>query len=358
MQEQTKVIRLKAFSGVGWHNVDLDKKTCDCSDFQMSAYCRHLDALGIHSFRPFTPKAHPTFSQALSGLVKSLRIRRVEEAVYWLHYLDTFPDARQRFRVARRLLIGTAEDGHAIPVMEKCVGNFAKLSKRSTDLIYLVAEAVRICKLPNWWDTASGGHDYIYQSMVGQRKLMYLNWGSKLADLLKVYEKAIEEGDKATAIGAAMIFGGCKGDSFGSTRQAQYVFDLAKKKNHDLAARVAEIHLKAKSALSGDNNFISMATWMLAGGISPVALKEKPVIGQECQNLMDKVKERWQHPYPIPGWCCDGIHCAGADVRFAGILPQMYAVCLAFKHYGRVEPNDEWLPEFMCYDGLTIEQGW
>src|ERR1035441_1326993 len=95
MQEQTKVIRLKAFSGVGWHNVDLDKKTCDCSDFQMSAYCRHLDALGIHSFRPFTPKAHPTFSQALSGLVKSLRIRRVEEAVYWLHYLDTFPDARQ-----------------------------------------------------------------------------------------------------------------------------------------------------------------------------------------------------------------------------------------------------------------------
>ena len=36
----------------------------------------------------------------------------------------------------------------------------------------------------------------------------------------------------------------------------------------------------------------------------------------------------------------------------------MYAVCLAFKHYGRVDPNDEWLPEFMCHDGLTIEQGW
>jgi len=93
----------------------------------------------------------------------------------------------------------------------------------------------------------------------------------------------------------------------------------------------------------------------MAGGTSPVALMEAPVIGQECNDLMDKVRERWQHPYPIPGWCCDGIHCAGTDVRFAGILPQMYAVCLAFSHYGRVDPNDEWLPEFMCFDGLTID---
>jgi hypothetical protein len=355
MQEQSKIIRLKAFSGVGWHNVDLDKKTCDCSDFRTAGYCGHLNALGIHIFRPFAPKIHPTFSQALSGLVKSLRIRRVEEAVYWLHYLDTFPDAHQRYRVARRLIIGTAEDGLSIPVMERCVENFPKLSKFGTDLVCRVAEAVRICKLPNWWDTASGGHDYIYQSLVGQRKLMYLKWGSKLADLLIVYEKALEEGDKATALGAAMIFGECRGDSFGSTRQTQYVFDLAKKKNHDLAARVAETHLKAKSALSGDNNFITMATWMMAGGTSPVALKEAQVSGQECTDLMDKAKERWQHPNPIPGWCCDGIHCAGTDARFAGILPQMYAVCRAFKHYGRVDPTDAWLPDFMCYDGLTID---
>src|ERR1035437_10144645 len=203
MQEHSKIIRLKAFSGVGWLNVDLDKRTCDCSDFRTAGYCGHLNAMGIHIFRPFAPKIHPTFSQALSGLVKSLRIRRVEEAVYWLHYLDTFPDAHQRYRVARRLLIGTAEDGLAIPVMEKCVQNFPKLSKSATDLVYLVAEAVRICKLPNWWDPASGGHDCIYQSLVGERKLMYLNWGSRLAGLLKVYEKALKGGEKSTALGAA-----------------------------------------------------------------------------------------------------------------------------------------------------------
>jgi hypothetical protein len=72
-----------------------------CSRFSFARFDNRaqgsLARLGsIYLFRPFTPKTHPTFSQALSGLVKSLRIRRVEEAVYWLQYLDTFPDARQR----------------------------------------------------------------------------------------------------------------------------------------------------------------------------------------------------------------------------------------------------------------------
>jgi hypothetical protein len=34
----------------------------------------------------------------------------------------------------------------------------------------------------------------------------------------------------------------------------------------------------------------------------------------------------------------------------------MYAVCKAFEHYGRVDPDDKWLPAFQCYDGLIIEK--
>lgn len=100
---------------------------------------------------------------------------------------------------------------------------------------------------------------------------------------------------------------------------------------------------------------MGMATWMMAGGTSPVALAETPVTEQECKDLIDRAKERWQNPQPILNWCCDGIHCAGRDVRFAGVLPHMYAVSLAFNHYGRVDPNDTWLPEFMCYNGLMID---
>src|ERR1700686_4390147 len=111
-------IRLRSFKGDAWLNISLDQKTCDCPNFESKSSCEHLAALGIHRLRPFTPTARPTFSQALSALVKSIRLRRVEDVVYWLVYLDSFKEAQYRFRTARRLLIGSAEDGHSIAVME------------------------------------------------------------------------------------------------------------------------------------------------------------------------------------------------------------------------------------------------
>jgi len=72
--------------------------------------------------------------------------------------------------------------------------------------------------------------------------------------------------------------------------------------------------------------------------------------------LLERAKEEWETPRPIPGWCCDGIHCAGNDVRFAGLWHLMYAACKAFDHYGRVDPEDTWMPCFNCYDGLIIRE--
>jgi hypothetical protein len=138
-------VRLKSFIGDEWYNISLDQRTCDCPDFQkILAPCKHLNALGIYSQpKPFVAKTHPTFSQALSGLVKSIRIRMVEDAVYWLVYLDGFAnEKRERYRTARRLLIGSAEDGLSIAAMERVVENFSKLYKKDTDLVHL-AEADR-----------------------------------------------------------------------------------------------------------------------------------------------------------------------------------------------------------------------
>jgi hypothetical protein len=50
------------------------------------------------------------------------------------------------------------------------------------------------------------------------------------------------------------------------------------------------------------------------------------------------------------------IDCAGNDPRFMEMLPKMWGVCRAFRHHGRLDPNDEWRPESQCYDGLTIEK--
>ena len=92
--QQNTTIRLKSFTGDQWYSVSLDRRTCNCPQFAVTCQpCKHLNALGIYNKpRPFIARTHPTFSQALSGMVKSIRLRRVEDAVYWLVYLDTFKE--------------------------------------------------------------------------------------------------------------------------------------------------------------------------------------------------------------------------------------------------------------------------
>jgi len=351
----SRILRLKSFRGDEWYSISLEDKTCDCEEFQAKAgRCEHLDALGMHRLRPFTPTTHPTFSQALSGLVKSIRIRRVDDAVYWLLYLDSFKEAQYRFRTARRLLIGSAEDGHSIPVMENVADGFWKMTKPQCELIKLDAEVLRISKLPNWWHPDSGGPDYIYQSLVGQRAWLYKRWDHKLTTLQREIQNAIEEKNRAMAIGGVMAFADLE-ETFGTTKQAEFLLKQAENMGHSLAARLCRVHLSAKSALSGDNNFLCQAAWMMAGGVSPIAESIESVTTEECHELLEKAKERWQKPQTIPRWCCDGIHSAGDDPRFTGMLPEMWAVCRAFQHYNRVNPADKWLPQFQSYEGLVIE---
>jgi len=352
--EPRYLIRLRSFDGHTWYCISLDDRTCDCPDFRMmpGRLCKHLNALGIFSKpRPFVPKTHPTFSQALSALVKSIRLRRVEDALYWLIYLDTFKDKASRFRTARRILIGSAEDGHSVAVMEKLADQFSALARLETDVLHLAAEVVRICKVPNWWHPDSGGPDYIYHGMLGHR--MMQQWSRENTEQLKqVVIDAIDGKDKARALAAVM---GWEVTGFGKTDQALFLQLLAVERNHELANRLTDVHLRAKSALSSDNNFLCQAAWMMAGGESPVALSIEPVLITEVTELLDRVREKWKNPQPIPGWCCDGVHSAGQDERFMGMWFHMYGVCKAFEKYGRVDPSDRWLPEFRCYDGLEIE---
>jgi hypothetical protein len=356
MLQTGNVIRFKAFKGDGWYNISLNDKACSCLEFKTTGgRCKHLAALGIYRVKPFVAKTHPTFSQALSALVKSIRIRRVEEAAYWLVYLDTFPESRHRFRTARRLLLGTSEDGHSVEIMEKVVRNFSAISKPKTELRYLVAEAVRICKVPNWWQPITGGADYIYSGMVAERELAYFPGESNLETMTKMIEEGIEEGNKTKAVAGVMGLGQAR---VGGTKQAELILTLAKRYQDPLAERLAQVHLSARSALANDNNFLCQAVWMMAGGVSPVVHVIEPVEEGEVEELLDQARERWKTPRPIPRWCCDGVHSSGDDVRFMGTYSQMYAVCKAFEHYGRIDPQDVWLPHFQCFDGLVIERAW
>jgi hypothetical protein len=260
-----KTIRLKSFSADQYYEIDLDNKTCTCEKFITThELCKHLNVLGVYGRRrPFVARSHPTFSQALSGMVKSIRLRRSEDAIYWLVYLETFKEPEHRFRTARRILIGAAEDGQSITVMERVVDSFRRISKPKADIEELATEVLRICKVPNWWNPSTGGRDYIYSGMLGHRKLAYLKSTITAESLPRLIEQEIRKKAKPTALAGIM---GLSEIRMGGSRQAELVSDLAQRNGLEYAERLAQVHLRARSALSSDNNFLCQAVWMLAGG--------------------------------------------------------------------------------------------
>lgn len=119
--------------------------------------------------------------------------------------------------------------------------------------------------LPRQWHGAANS-----LSLVGQRAWRYKAWDRSPSTLQHEILKAIDEQDRAMAIGGVMAFAQTN-ETFGSTKQAEFLLALAEGLKHDVAVRLCKLHLSFKSALSGDNNFLCQAAWMMAGGVSPLA---------------------------------------------------------------------------------------
>jgi len=146
-----------------------------------------------------------------------------------LTYLDSFKEQQYRFRTARRLLIGSAEDGHSIRVMEKVAEKFWRMSKSQADLVELSTAALYICKVPNWWHPDTGGPDYIHESLVGERAWLYKDWDQNVTTLQREIERAIEERNRAMAIGAVGAFAAVR-PPFGSAERLGWPGQLAEKR--------------------------------------------------------------------------------------------------------------------------------
>jgi hypothetical protein len=175
------VIKLRSFTRGAWYDINTTLKTCSCPAFahqkDYRGGCKHLKELGLYRLPPVDPPTHPSFSQALSGLVKCIRLRRPEDAIYWLTYLKRFTEAKQIVRVQRRILICSAEDGLSVPVMERVAANFKTLKN---DFRQACAEVVRICKVPNWW-ADKGGRQFIHGGMVASRQNLYCEWDKTIS---------------------------------------------------------------------------------------------------------------------------------------------------------------------------------
>jgi hypothetical protein len=130
---------------------------------------------------------------------------------------------------------------------------------------------------------------------------------------------------------------------------------IAQEMNHETAIRLLRIHLGVRSALAGDNNYLCLAAWWLAGGESPVADQIEPVTAAEVNELLDRARARWEHPEPIPEWAVDGVHCSGRDRRYCGVLSDMAAVCAAYNKFGNISPENRWELGFFSVAGLQYE---
>lgn len=133
---------------------------------------------------------------------------------------------------------------------------------------------------------------------------------------------------------------------------AQRLLAIATRQNHTPALRLMQnIYLQHAKLLSDDGNFTGQAAWLLAGGISPLIDQLGSVTRCEVRRLIERVNDT--QPYPPPEWCCDGVHCEGNDIRYAGMWDRMYAVCSQFSRFQRILPSDKWIEnELYSMDGL------
>lgn len=302
--------------------------------------------------RKATLSAEPSYSQALSALVKSIRLRDINEGTYWLHYCWQFREKLpgSQLKTVLRLLIGSAEDGHSIAVMEKVAENFPMLLGKRVEFERVMAEFLRICKVQNWWNPATGGHDYIRTGLLAWRQTFYDKQRYSLQHCLNSMEQSIHAEDKVSA-----LFWLMKAEESGEVvgiHIAQRLLAIATRQNYTPALRLMQnIYLQHAKPLSDDGNFTGQATWLLAGGISPVINQLENVTQGEVRRLIERVNDT--QPYPPPEWCCDGVHCEGNDIRYAGMWDRMYAVCNQFNRFQRLLPSDEWLEdELYSMDGL------
>lgn len=127
------------------------------------------------------------------------------------------------------------------------------------------------------------------------------------------------------------------------------------------AAAIAEVYAANLRTLWNDTNYSGQCVYILASGQdlgndgkdararSAVQLTALPTddlqltaLDASAVQLTASDNRTVQLNLVPPGWAADGIHCAGSDPRFSGVLVHMARACDAFEHFGRLDPEDDW----------------
>lgn len=293
---------------------------------------------------PDVPSANKASqSSIMSALVKTVRLRRVDDALYWFsHFAKFFPS--QRFRLSRRLLIIAAEDNVCVPVQMRVAEWFPSAFGKDMKAWYQGAAVLihLICATDNWWKTAIESHYILCWRRVTRQLAKMSEFDRKLlaSEPMNFLDPA-----KSLLIHSARNDTNTWAPQKDKQDYARFLAEVAMERC-DLPARMnALIHVHWGKILTGDDNYLGQAVYRMAYG--PLTPIEYPTIKPEdVAASVSRVRERLRTPEIPPAWTQDGIHTGGTDRRFAGMLASMTACCRAYRVFGRLHPDDVHLPEF------------
>lgn len=282
-----------------------------------------------------------TVAQAMSALVKMVRLRRTEDAIYWYNHLCVHFH-NDSFRLHRRLLILSAEDCIEVPVQSMVYDWYKKaLSKKydKTDFLasYLIAV---ICSTENWWQQ-DNGNSYILHWRLAEKRFRSTEH-SPTANPLEAFElmqDAILDGNSLEACYQHMRFINLKGNRI---EEAKWLRDTAVSLFNLSARMVAQVHLTHGRMLSFDDNWLGQAVYRLSGRSLGGKGFTEPSNEYVIHLIQKSIQEATEAPRTPPPWTQDGIHCSGKDTRFAGLLSSMVGCCNMYHRHGVLDPNHPW----------------
>lgn len=288
----------------------------------------------------FPSESTPTASDAISALIKSVRLRDSPEAVFWLVYLWQIP--KERPRVKRRVLLTSAEDNISVGVME-CVADWYDSPNRRL-LESAATEVVRICATQNWY-AQPDGRNYIYAWRMAELHPQKFT-GATLDDLFGIMRGAVK--DQKLLTGLAAFTALYRRRDFRAQPFAELLVELAYTSPHHQAKKLAQVYNRMAPTLWTDGNVSGQCYYALMRG--EFGNQDVPEADPElAAQLIEQARNRLKDgAITVPAYARDGIHTrGGADKRFAGVVKSMVGCCGAYEHYGRLSPEDVWLPEFM-----------
>jgi hypothetical protein len=266
-------------------------------------------------------------------------LRRTEDAITWFLYLWRIPQFRARAQ--RRVLIAAAEDNLSVGVIRKVSEWYNTIERVKFESG--VREVVRICGTPNWW-AQPGGRQYIYawaRAEKGVGALEALTEDS-IYDAISRHAEQGKLNEALTAFSA--LYARMR---IVPHRVAELLNTLTSRTSTVHARRLATLYMANLRHIGSDGNLAGQALYTAIAGVFADQAVPEPQ-GPEVRDYIALARERLAQRPRIPLWALDGVHTGRfRDGRFAGTVRMMAACCRAHLHYGRLDPADRWLREFL-----------